>query len=71
MKKGEYRDPYVQCPFYDVEEKQKVICEGVPGSARLHVTFQTDGQKKCYKGRLCKSDWKSCMIARMLEEKYE
>ena len=71
MKKGEYSDPNVQCPFYDVEERQKVICEGVPDSARLHVTFKTDDQKRCYKGRYCKKDWRRCMIAHMLEEKYE
>jgi hypothetical protein len=62
---------YVKCPFYRCEEDQRVYCEGVQKGTALHLVFGSHQALRRYKDRRCKADWGGCMIAKMLNRKYE
>lgn len=64
-------DEHVQCPYYRKDEKQSVHCEGVQDGCSLHLGFASRQQHKRYKERFCRKDWLSCMIAKMLNLKYD
>lgn len=59
------------CPFYDSEEAQKVICEGVIENTHIHLCFDTPDALKEYKRKFCYDDFESCIIHTALCTKYE
>lgn len=61
----------VVCPYYKYEAPQMVYCEGVDDNTALHLAFATKQGKKVYMGAKCKECWKGCMIAQMLNRKYD
>ncbi len=62
----------VQCPFYKDEEPTVIHCEGVEAGSSLHNVFTPNTVKaKGYKERYCQSGWEQCLIAKMLNRKYE
>lgn len=61
----------VVCPYYKYEAPQMVYCEGVDDNTALHLAFATKQGKKAYMGAKCKECWKGCMIAQMLNRKYD
>ena len=65
------QDMYAQCPFYKRAEKQLIVCEGVEDGSTLHLAFSSSTRLKEYKAQHCDGKYISCMIARMLEEKWE
>lgn len=61
----------VMCPYYKYEAPQMIYCEGVDDSTALHLAFPTKSGLKAYLRDKCCSRWKECMIARMLNRKYD
>lgn len=63
-------DEFVQCPFYKNDERQIIRCEGVENGTALHLAFSTRPQLKEYKKTFCRRSWEGCLIAMMLNQKY-
>lgn len=63
-------DVLVGCPYYKGEEKQKIFCEGVQNGSALHLAFDTNPNLKEYKNNYCKGCYNRCLIAGMLNRKY-
>ena len=61
----------VACPYYKYEAPQMVYCEGVDDNTALHLAFATKQEKKTYMSANCCGRWKSCLIAQMLNRKYD
>lgn len=61
----------VVCPFYKYDAPQMIYCEGVQDNTALHLAFDSKQGKKTYMCSLCKDKWKGCMIAQMLNRKYD
>jgi hypothetical protein len=59
------------CPFYLAEAKQKIYCEGLSHGSTIHLAFGSARNCEKYKAAKCRSSYKSCLISRMLFEKYE
>ena len=63
-------DPYVGCPYYKYQERQVIHCEGVQDGTALHIAFSTPQQLNDYQKKFCRSCWKNCLIAGMLNRKW-
>ena len=61
----------VVCPYYKYEAPQLIYCEGVEDKTALHLAFNTKSGKKEYMGRKCCAKWRQCLIAQMLNRKYD
>lgn len=64
-------DVLVKCPYYKFEERQMIYCEGVQDGTALHLAFDTPANLKDYKQRNCKGCYNQCLIAKMLNRKWE
>ena len=64
-------DAFVKCPYYKGEEKQMIFCEGVQEGSALHLAFNTSTNLKDYKNRFCKECYNRCLVAEMLNRKYD
>ena len=64
-------DELVKCPYYKKDGVQSVHCEGVEDACGLHLGFAAKGQMNAYKKTFCREDWKRCMVAKMLNAKYD
>lgn len=64
-------DVLVKCPFYKGEEAQKIFCEGVQEGTALHLAFDTNPNLKEYKSLFCKGGYNGCLLAQMLNRKWE
>ena len=64
-------DADVGCPYYNYETKQAVHCEGVQDGIGLRLGFISKPIMNDYKSCFCKGQWKGCMIAKMLNAKYD
>ena len=62
---------YVKCPYYHREEKQKIFCEGVQKGTSIHLAFDSNAKLKGYKDCYCKKDYNKCLLAQMLNRKWE
>lgn len=71
MKRKRRESRCALCPFYDCEEAQKVICEGVIENTHIHLCFDTPEALKEYKRKFCYDDYESCIIHTALCTKYE
>ncbi len=70
------QDVLIRCPFYKNEDRQKIVCEGVRDGTALHLTFDANPDLsklgiRDYKTVYCKGRWEDCLIAQMLNKKYE
>lgn len=70
MKKDRRDDPYVLCPYFKSKGRDTVFCEGPETGSAIHVAFSTPSLKEDYQRRFCKDCWKGCMVAGMLNRKY-
>ena len=61
----------VVCPYYKFEAPQMIYCEGVEDQTTLHLAFATRQGKKVYVRENCMDCWKGCLIAKMLNRKYD
>lgn len=68
---GEKVDAYVICPYYKYDERQVIHCEGVEDGTALHIAFSTPQQLRDYRTKYCRNCWKNCLIAGMLNRKWE
>lgn len=71
MKSKRRESKCAKCPFYDSEEAQKVICEGVIENTKIHICFDTPDALKQYKKIFCYNDYQNCIIHKALSVKYE
>ena len=64
-----YQSPEAMCPFYHMEEKSRIHCEGfAPGWS---ITIESEREAKLYKEDYCRDKWTLCPIARMLWAQYD
>ena len=61
----------VVCPYYKYEAQQMIYCEGVEDKTALHLAFDSKQGKKDYMKFHCRECWKRCLIAQMLNRKYD
>ena len=61
----------VVCPYYKFEAPQMIYCEGIEDNTALHLAFAAKDNMKCYIKAKCCDKWRSCMIAQMLNKKYD
>lgn len=71
MKSNRRESVSAKCPFYEGEEAQKVICEGVVENSGIHLCFETPTSQKNYKKEHCYDCYKNCVIYKALCGKYE
>ncbi len=69
--KKEKEDELVMCPYYREDGQQSIHCEGVEDGCKLHLGFANRGGFARYKRTLCRKNWDQCMVARMLNLKYD
>lgn len=65
---------FIQCPYYHTDDKQQIICEGVERNTTIHLSFCSSNRCRDYKIEYCgdpNMNYRSCMLAKMLESKYE
>ena len=55
-----------QCPFYKMETKKGIVCEG---DTRIHFMDVTG--KRNYYAQFCCDRWQSCSVAKALCDFYE
>ena len=70
MAKHFYRKDVV-CPYYKHEAPQMIYCEGVDDGTVLHLAFEAKQNKLSYLESNCCGLWKGCIIAQMLNRKYD
>lgn len=70
MKGKRYESKEALCPFYNCEDPQRIMCEGIEDGMGLHLTFATPMGKRNYASRFCAKDFEACKFNRILEEKY-
>ena len=58
-----------KCPFYKGEQGIYIFCEGIAPDVSLRLAFGNGA--KAYREACCCKDWRSCIVAQMLERKYE
>ena len=64
-------DTWVECPYYKYHERQVIHCEGVVDGTALHLAFSTPQQVRDYQKQFCRTCWKDCLIAGMLNRKWD
>lgn len=65
-----YRSVDVKCPFYIFSSTNRMKCEGVDKTNRIHLVFGDSERARDYLNRYCCKNYKQCRIYRMLDEKY-
>ena len=64
-----YVNPSAMCPFYRMEDKKMIVCEGPEEGLGINVTNDgRDGQVKAYKRKYCYNNWQACALAKSLTE---
>ena len=66
-----YQSTEAQCPFYNMEDHNKIFCEGIADSMAMIQVYSTEEKAKLYIKRYCHCDWTKCRYARMLWAKYD
>lgn len=70
MKSKRRESKCAKCPFYNGEEAQKVVCEGVEDNSGIHLCFETPASQKAYKMAYCYNQYSECRIYKALDSKY-
>jgi hypothetical protein len=70
MKGKRYESKEALCPFYNCEDPQRIMCEGIVARSGLHLAFATPLDKRNYASMFCAKDFEVCLINKMLEGKY-
>ena len=61
----------IVCPYYKYEAPQVIYCEGVEDQTALHLAFARKERKREYVITRCGDCWRKCLIAQMLNRKYD
>lgn len=64
-------DALVQCPYYRKDVPQGVNCEGVVDGSSVKLGFTAHNRLIDYKDAFCRQCWQNCLIAQMLNRKYD
>ena len=64
-------DTYAECPYYKRDGRQSVHCEGIVDGTGLRLGFGNKGNLENYKNTFCRRNWTGCMLAKMLNVKYD
>ena len=61
------------CPYYQHESEYTITCEGIFENSQQQVKFSAKAEKTKHVSEVCSSFGYSrlCLVARMLEKKYE
>ena len=65
-----YEDANVGCPYYNEESDLRIICEGLCDRSTTQQVFAARWDKANFKNRYCCTAWKSCPLAKALNQKY-
>jgi hypothetical protein len=61
----------VICPYYKYESQQMIHCEGVMPNTALHLAFDAKDKMRAYRNAYCEKCYNECLIAGMLNRKYD
>ena len=61
----------VECPFYHGQKDTTVECEGAVENSTIKIVLSSRTARNGYQKDFCRRNWRKCMIARALLEKYE
>ena len=60
----------VVCPFYRRDQDNYITCEGTDESNRINLVCANKKMRYAYQHKYCCKDYKKCLIASMLIDKY-
>ena len=66
-----YHDVMAMCLYFGGAEKQKIFCEGVQEGNAIHMAFDTPQNRRDYKKCFCNRGYNSCLVADMLNRKWD
>ena len=64
-----YESSAALCPFYRMEEKTVIWCEG-PSDSVMRLLYEQEDTTEKQKTQFCYHTWTNCPIARMLWAQY-
>ena len=75
----QYESPNALCPFYRMESRNEVWCEGWRDDIGIRISFVNPemrniintGSAMKYKTEFCRAAWEQCPVARMLNQIYD
>ncbi len=66
-----YNELLPECPFYEMEFKRGVKCEGLTEGSCIRLNFLREKSfRKHREAYCCSMNWETCPIAKMLNAKY-
>ena len=68
---NQYKDVYVQCPFYKRQTSVGISCEGLTDDMVISLHFSTSENKKKQMQCFCENRYNNCEIYRIVEKKYD
>ncbi|MBQ8345702.1 MAG: hypothetical protein IJY42_05515 [Clostridia bacterium] len=69
--KRQFESKQIGCPFFKSQRERSICCEGVERNSHLELSFRRADQKKRYTSTYCAKNFRSCLIARMNDLKYD
>ena len=72
-----YHSSASKCPFYRGEDCRPssggatLLCNGIAGSETVRLFFRSKAKLQEHTGQFCRKDWKSCAIAKLLENPHQ
>ena len=66
------RQKYIHttCPFYEIDGKKSITCEGFIEGTKIATKFQDENEKDMYQEMYCYTYPNACPIRKQLEKKY-
>lgn len=60
------------CPYYKGSTRYRIKCQGLYEGTEITTQFETEANKRTHSKMLCETfNYKLCIYAKKLEEKYE
>lgn len=66
MRKSEWQNPKVICPFYKRESATAITCKGLGDNQSVKRTFGLRDNLKIFRKEYCENDCERCAIYKML-----
>ena len=70
QEKDLYSNVDILCPFFKLQTKTWLTCEGFFGDSSIGLSFASEKEKDRHKRRYCCRDYQSCPLAKADYEKY-
>lgn len=63
---------YADCPYYQWEKYAKIVCKEDDTDSLPHINliFATIEERDAYEAHYCKGAWKTCPLAKAINEKF-